>query len=295
MEAGDKSRSKMRLIRLAIDLLLVSSSDSSGSAGGDETDFGTSGDSSSDGRRASKMLMVTTSVGMGSGNHGHSSDDGPHLFLGSEHMVHAAGLEDGLLGSSTSSDDADGGAGVRVDGLSHTRRKSDSGSGSVFRLRNDGGEGTGGTGVLSLITSVLLHVADKSTFGDLLDGKNISDGKRGLGSAVDVLAGVETFGSNVKFSVGSEGVGISELDLGDGGSTAGVVNDFPDNPSNETISFRVIQTAETNFAFTVECSCFEQRLGVSFLLTSDSPSHRFIIFILRVNLFCYPFNPFFDS
>ena len=222
------------------------------------------------------MLMVTTSVGMCSWNHRNSGDDGPHLFLGAEHVMHATGLEDGLLGSAASSDDADGGAGIGIDGLSNSRGKSDSGAGSVFRLRDHGGEGAGSAGVLSLIASVLLDVADEGTFGDFLDGENVSDGEGSLGSAVDVLSRVKPFGSNVEFSVGSEGVGISELDLGNGSSTAGIVDDFPDDAADEAVALGVVKAAEPHLTFSVECSRLEKRLGVSFLLTSDSSAHDFI-------------------
>lgn len=198
------------------------------------------------------MLVVTTSVGMGRGHHGNSGHDGPHLLLGLAHVEHSSGLEDGLLGSSASSDDSDGGSRIRVDGLANSGGKSDSGAGSVLRLRDHGRESAGGTGVLTLVASVLLDVADEGTFGDFLHRKNVSDSQRSLGSAVNILAGVESLGSDIELGVGSEGVGVSELNLGDRGSSARIVDDLPDDPANEAVSFSVVQAAEPNLALSVE-------------------------------------------
>ena len=62
-------------------LLLLATSDSAGSSGGDETDLLTSGGTSLDGRSLSDVLMVTTTVGMFDGVHGHTSDLRPAVPL----------------------------------------------------------------------------------------------------------------------------------------------------------------------------------------------------------------------
>ena len=62
-------------------LLLLATSDSSGPSGGDETDLLTGGGTSLDGRSLSDVLMVTTTVGMLDGVHGHTSDLGPAVPL----------------------------------------------------------------------------------------------------------------------------------------------------------------------------------------------------------------------
>lgn len=50
-------------------------------AGGNETDLATSGHVTSNGRRLTDMLMVTTTVGMFNGIHGHTTDLRPAVAL----------------------------------------------------------------------------------------------------------------------------------------------------------------------------------------------------------------------
>merc|ERR1719220_1412454 len=55
------------------------------------------------------MLMVTTTVGILDGVHGHTSDLGPAVSLDSVLVVSSAGLEHGLVATTATSDDADDG------------------------------------------------------------------------------------------------------------------------------------------------------------------------------------------
>merc|ERR1712227_1145080 len=55
------------------------------------------------------MLMVTTTVGMLDGVHGHTSNLGPAVPLHSVFVVGSAGLEHGLVASTATSNDADDG------------------------------------------------------------------------------------------------------------------------------------------------------------------------------------------
>ena len=56
------------------------------------------------------MLMVTTTVGMLDGVHGHTTDLGPAVPLGLELVVGATGLQHGLVDTAAAGDDADHGA-----------------------------------------------------------------------------------------------------------------------------------------------------------------------------------------
>merc|ERR1719216_756188 len=62
-----------------------------------------------DGRWVTNMLMVTTTMGMLDGVHGHTSDLGPAVPLDSVLVVSTASLEHGLVASTATSDDADDG------------------------------------------------------------------------------------------------------------------------------------------------------------------------------------------
>ena len=83
------------------------------------------------------MLMVTTTVGMLDWVHCDTSNSWPvvSLCLGLEPRV--GGLEEGLVGSLSSSAHAYHSSAASDDGLSGARWKSDSGFLSVFGVTND--------------------------------------------------------------------------------------------------------------------------------------------------------------
>ena len=63
------------------------------------------------------MLVVTTTVGMLDGVHGHTTHLGPAVPLHLVFVVGTAGLQDGLVDTSTSGHDANGGTVGRWDDL----------------------------------------------------------------------------------------------------------------------------------------------------------------------------------
>ena len=78
---ANKATLKFFLIFL---FLLLASSNSAGSSGGDETDLLTGRGASLDGRSLTDVLMVTTTVGMLDGVHGNTSNLGPAVPLNLE-------------------------------------------------------------------------------------------------------------------------------------------------------------------------------------------------------------------
>ena len=46
-------------------------------------------------------------------------------------------------------------------------------------MTNDGGEGARGSGELTLVSRIKLHVADGSTFRDLVDWQDVADSDLG--------------------------------------------------------------------------------------------------------------------
>ena len=88
---------------------LLSSTDSSGPAGGDETDLATGRRASLDGGGLSDVLMVSTSVGMLDGVHGHTTDLGPAVALGLVLVVGTAGLQHGFVNTTATGDNTNHG------------------------------------------------------------------------------------------------------------------------------------------------------------------------------------------
>jgi hypothetical protein len=66
------------------------------------------------------------------------------------------------------------GSAVATQGLSGTRWESDSGPQPVLGVTNDGGVATSGTSQSTLISGVLLNVADDRTLRDLVDWQHVS-------------------------------------------------------------------------------------------------------------------------
>jgi len=71
----DASESSIRV--LLVGSLVLGAGETTGSPGGDETDFATGGCVTTDGGRHTDVLMVTTTVRMLDRVHGHTADLGP--------------------------------------------------------------------------------------------------------------------------------------------------------------------------------------------------------------------------
>jgi hypothetical protein len=99
---------------------------------------------------------------------------------------------------------------------------------------NDGG-GTGASGELALITGLVLNVTNGSTFGDLVDGEDVTGGQRSLSTGVDELTSVHSFNGEEVVVLKSVLIGVSEDDLSEGSTTTGIVDDLSDDTLNVTI------------------------------------------------------------
>lgn len=167
------------------------------------------------------MLVVTTTVRVVDGVHSHTTSAGPRVPLDLELVVSTTGLEQRLVDTSTTGDDADGSTRRRRDGLLGTGRKTDTRGLAVGVVADDGGVVARGTGERATVTCLLLDVADDGTFGKRREGENVGDVERGLLTAVDELAGGETLGSNKGLDTGAVLVRVTESDLGKGSTTVG--------------------------------------------------------------------------
>merc|ERR1719205_234 len=160
-------------------LVLLSTTDPSGPAGGDETDLATRRRSTHDSGGLADMLMVTTTVGMLDGVHGHTTDLGPAVPLDLVLVVGAAGLQDGLVDTAATGHDSDGGAVGRGDDLLGAGGELDPGPLGVGVVGDHDGVVAGGAGDTAAVAGLLLKVGDDGTLGHLSDGHDISDGELG--------------------------------------------------------------------------------------------------------------------
>jgi len=167
---------------------LSTTSDETGSSGGDETDLLTSRFVTSDSGWVTDVLMVTTTVGMLNWVHGDTSHSWPVVPLSLCLVPGSVGLEEGLVGSLTSSDQADHGSAATNDGLSGAGWESDSGLLSIVGVADDDSRGAGGSGERSSITELGLTVGHDRSFWQVINWDNISNCELSLGSTVDVLA-----------------------------------------------------------------------------------------------------------
>mmetsp|Transcript_25117 Transcript_25117/g.24868 ORF Transcript_25117/g.24868 Transcript_25117/m.24868 type:complete len:216 (+) Transcript_25117:256-903(+) len=178
------------------------------------------------------------------GVHADTADVRPAVALGLVLVVGAAGLHDGLVGTATTGDDADGGAAVGRDDLLGARGQPDAGLVGLGVLAEDGGVVAGGAGERAAVADLLLDVADDGTLGEGVHGEDVADGEGGLLAAVDKLAGVETLGGDEGLLPQLVAVAVVEDDAGQGGTTAGVVDDLLDHSADVAVALNKVEGAQ---------------------------------------------------
>ena len=123
--------------------------------------------------------MVTTTVRMLDGVHGNTSNSGPVVALGLLLVPGGVGTEQRLVSSLTASSDADHSSAGAHDGLTGAGGELDTGLAALISVADDDAGGAGSSGERAAVTDLALAVGDDGTFGHLVDGKDVSDGKRG--------------------------------------------------------------------------------------------------------------------
>ena len=176
--------------------------------------------------------------------HSNTTSLGPAVALDSELMLGTRGLEEGLVGTATASDDADHATGVAVDDLLGAGGELDTGLALVGVVADDGDVVAGGAAESAAVAGLLLDVGDDGTLGDGAEGEDVADGQGGLLAGVDELAGVHALIGDEGLLVLLELVGVAEDDLGEGRTTAGIVDDVLDYAPYVTVSLGVVEGSE---------------------------------------------------
>lgn len=87
-----------------------------------------------------------------------------------------------------------------------------------------------------------------------------------LRPAVDVLSGVHALGGQEVLGVDSESVGVSELHLGERGSSSRIMNDRSHDSLDESVSFGIVVDSEGGRGDSVDAVSLVDALRVSFPL-----------------------------
>ena len=170
----------------------------------------------------------------------HCSHSNPH-YISPKVNEHT---QQRLVGTTTTGDDTDHTTGRVLHNLLGTTGELDTGLALVRALADNSNVVTGGTAKRTTVTRLLLDVGNDGTFGDRGEGKDVADGQGGVLSGVDELASVHAL-------VGDEGLGdllelvrVAELDLGEGSTTAGVVDNLFHDTTSVTMTLSVVECTE---------------------------------------------------
>merc|ERR1719369_2071842 len=195
--------------------------------------------------------MVTTTVRMLDGIHGHTTNLRPRVPLSLVFEVSSAGLQQRLVDSSSTGDDADHRAVAGRNRLLRSRWQFHFRPSDIRVVGDDGGVVAGSSGQFATISQFLLQLADDGSLRHGADGHHVADGQRRLLAAVDELTRVHALDGDERLLALLKFVGISKLDDGQRCAASGVVNDVFDDAFDVAVAFGVVGCAEAGGAFTM--------------------------------------------
>jgi len=159
-------------------------------------------------------------------------------------VLSARSLKQRLVCSTATSDDTDHTTDGGLDDLLGARGELDTGLALVRVVANDGNVVTGGTAKSTTVTHLLLDVGDNGTLGAGSEREDVANGEGSVLAGVDELAGVHALVGDEGLGVELEAVGVTEDDLGQGSTTAGVVDDLLHDTTNIAVSLSEIEGTE---------------------------------------------------
>jgi len=259
------SSSNMRLKNASFSSSLIlldglsTTSDKTGSSGCNKTALLTSWCVSSDGSWMSNMLMITTTMGMFNWVHCNTSNSWPVISLSTCLEPGVSGLEEGLIGSLSTSADANHGSANALDALSGSGWESNSGLPAVVGVTDDNSWCAWGSGESSSVSEFTFTVWDDGTLWHLIHWKNISNGERCFCAGIDELACVHSFDSDEVLNSLLVSVCISEGNLREWGTSAWVMNDVLHNTLHIPLSLNEVQGSEPGWSDSVSAARLENK------------------------------------
>jgi len=137
-------------------------------------------------------------------------------------------------------------------------------------MGDDGGVVARGSSEFTAVSQLLLELADDGSLGHGADGHHVSDRQSRLLTAVDELTRVHALDGDERLLALLELVGISELNNGQRGSTAGVVDDVLHDSLDVSVTLRIIDSPQSGGALTMLIVGRKDRPGSLTLRTNDS-------------------------
>jgi hypothetical protein len=245
--------SDFSLLLISLLLILASLLDStktSGTACSDQTTLSSRGTCFTTSRWHTNVLVVSSSVGMLYWILRHTTNLGPVVALHSILVVSVSGLQKRLVGTSTSSYNADLCTYSRGNSFLSSGGKTETGGSFLVVVGNNNSEGSRSTSKSTTITNLRLNVAHDCSLGYRGEGKHVSYGESSFLSTVNVLSGVHTLGTKHKLVIPLETVCIEELNLSYWSSTTGVMHDFLHNSTDVSVLLSVVNGTELHRSLT---------------------------------------------
>lgn len=178
------------------------------------------------------------------GVHGNTTSLGPRVALDSELVLSTRRLHERLVGPATSSNNSNHSTDGALDDLLGTGWELDASLALIRVVSDNSHVVSGGPAEGTSVANLLLHVADNGTFWDGSEGKDVSDGERGVLAGVDELAGVHALVGDEGLGVELVSVWVAENDLGEWCAAAGIVDNVLYNTTNVSMALGEIVGAE---------------------------------------------------
>jgi hypothetical protein len=212
------------------------------------------------------MLVVTTSVRMIDGVHSDSLHLREDLLESGVLVEEQTSLEDWLVITATSSDNSDSGSAAAQNCLTGSRGKSEPGLEAILGVTDNGGIGARGPREGALIAGFGLNITNGCSFGNLANGQDVTNGYGGLLATEYVLAGVSALSCQEVLVLVSIFVGVAELNLCEGCTSSGVMDNTLDDASYIAVPLRIVEGSVVRSGDSPRLVCLEDTLGLTLSL-----------------------------
>mmetsp|Transcript_22563 Transcript_22563/g.36454 ORF Transcript_22563/g.36454 Transcript_22563/m.36454 type:complete len:270 (-) Transcript_22563:46-855(-) len=203
---------------------------------------------------------------------GYTTNLGPAIALDGVLVVGPAGLEQGLVGTTSTGNNSDLGTNRRGNGLLTTRRQTQTSGSLVFIVSDDNGKCSRASGKGTTVSALGFDVANDGTFRDGRQRQDISDSQGSFLSAVDELTSVHAFCAEEQLAVSFVSVGVQELHTGNGSTTTGIMHNILDDTTDVALFFGIVQRTKLDRSLAGTDVCLEDG-GLTLSLGLDVFSH----------------------
>lgn len=227
--------------------------------------------------------MVTTTMRMVDGVHGHTSGSRPRVPLDLVLVECTTGLEQRLVDTATAGNDTNDTTSIGRDNLLGARGELQPSLALVGIVSDDDGVVTRSPRERTTVTDLLLDVADDCTFGDRAEWEDVSDVERGLLARVDELTSVDSLVGNKSLFAQLELVGVAEDDLGERSTATGVVNDLLDDSTNVSVALGEVESAQLSSTLAQAGVRGEDGSSTLSLITNDATYYMSVFRSILLN------------